>query len=189
MSRAYRITVQDSVRKVVCADDHVSTQLEVLEVLPCEQMAELLAAELEKLGFDRDGQIMTRHDSQIRVSIDILSGTVTVAATGDREVMVEGKKSQTTYDDRGESPSKIKQELQTALDAELDERIDERQSELQTELTDRLEAALADIRSELDQASNRATAAALKQKAAQLGQIKELTEDPETGSMTIVVEL
>ena len=42
---------------------------------------------------------------------------------------------------------------------------------------------------QLDQATNRATAKALKQKAAQIGQIKELTEDPESGSLTIVVEV
>ena len=33
------------------------------------------------------------------------------------------------------------------------------------------------------------TAEALKQKAAQLGQIKEMTEDPQSGSMTIVLEV
>jgi hypothetical protein len=33
------------------------------------------------------------------------------------------------------------------------------------------------------------TKEALKQKAAQLGAIKEITEDPKNGSMTIVVEV
>ena len=51
MSRAYRIRVQESLRRVVTAEDHVSTQLELLELLPAEQMADLLAAELER-GLD-----------------------------------------------------------------------------------------------------------------------------------------
>ena len=45
------------------------------------------------------------------------------------------------------------------------------------------------LRAELDKAVNRATAEALKQKAAKIGQIKEMTEDPESGSLTIVVEV
>jgi hypothetical protein len=48
---------------------------------------------------------------------------------------------------------------------------------------------LAGLRQELDEAVNRATGEALKQKAGQLGQIKEMTEDPQTGSLTIVVEV
>ena len=41
MSRAYRIRVSESVQRVLRAGDRVSTQLEILEVLPPEQMAAL----------------------------------------------------------------------------------------------------------------------------------------------------
>jgi hypothetical protein len=41
----------------------------------------------------------------------------------------------------------------------------------------------------LDQVVNRVTAEALKRKAAQMGRIKEMTEDPQAGSLTIVVEV
>ena len=60
---------------------------------------------------------------------------------------------------------------------------------MQAEVTDKLEARLGDLRRELDQAVNRVTAEALKRRAAQLGTIKQLTEDPQSGSMTIVVEV
>jgi hypothetical protein len=56
-------------------------------------------------------------------------------------------------------------------------------------VTDRLEGQLRDLRQELDQVVNRVTAESLKRKAAQLGQIKEMTEDPQAGSLTIVVEV
>jgi hypothetical protein len=36
---------------------------------------------------------------------------------------------------------------------------------------------------------NRVTAEALKQRAAQIGRIRQITEDPEQGSMTIVLEV
>ena len=115
MSRAYRISVKESVHRVIKAEDSVCTQLEVLEVLPPEQMAGLLADELEKRGFKK--------------------------------------------------------------------------AELQGQVTDRLEGKLSDLRQELDQVVNRVTAEALKRKAESLGRIKELTEDQQTGSMTIVVEV
>ena len=63
------------------------------------------------------------------------------------------------------------------------------ESVLQKQITDQLEAQLSDLKSELDQAVNRATAEALKQKAAQIGQIKQVTDDIEAGSLTIVVEV
>ena len=36
MSRAYRVRVRESVRHTVRAEDHVSTSLELLEILPRE---------------------------------------------------------------------------------------------------------------------------------------------------------
>jgi hypothetical protein len=67
--------------------------------------------------------------------------------------------------------------------------VDARQAKLQKELTDKLEAQLGEVRKELDQVANKVTAEALKVKAKQMGQVKEITEDPESGSLTIVVEV
>jgi hypothetical protein len=152
-------------------------------------MMEILASELTKLGFAREGDVMTRENETIRVAIDLPTGTVTVSSSSDRDVQVEGQRSARLYDDSGPTAKELKDRLKTEIHSELDERVQQRQADLQTELTDQLESQLADIRQELDQACNRATAEALKQKAAQLGQVKEITEDPHSGSLTIVVEL
>ena len=47
---------------------------------------------------------------------------------------------------------------------------------------------MRDLREELDQAVNQVTAAALKERASQIGQIEEIHEE-ENGSMTIKVRL
>ena len=60
---------------------------------------------------------------------------------------------------------------------------------LQGEATEQLEGALADVRKELNDAVNAVTREALKRKAAQMGEIKEMSEDPEAGSLTIKVEV
>ena len=57
MSRAYRIRLSESLRRHIEVDDGICSSLELLDVLPREQMAELLARELEGAGFEeREGQ-------------------------------------------------------------------------------------------------------------------------------------
>ena len=80
-------------------------------------------------------------------------------------------------------------DLRAGLRQDLEQRADPEEGKLQSAITDRLEAQLVDLRKELDQVVNRVTAEALKLKAAQIGQIKELTEDPQSGSLTIVLEV
>ncbi len=92
------------------------------------------------------------------------------------------------YDDRTLADG-LKDALRDQAKAELEAKGKQAQSLLQQQVTDRLEAQLGDIRKELEGAANRATAAALKKRAAQLGQIKSISEDPEAGSLTIVVEV
>jgi hypothetical protein len=60
MSRAYRIRVRESLKRILRAKDQVSTQLELLEILPAEEMAGLLAQELECRGFLRQGRALVR---------------------------------------------------------------------------------------------------------------------------------
>lgn len=190
MSRAYRIQVKESVTKVVRAEDHVSCDLELLEILPCEQTAELLAAELEKRGFVRDGDLVRRNSGDITVTVELQSGSVTVSAEGTEKVQVEGTKEGFSYEETGaREKTQAEKTLAKSLRKELHEKADSKQGELQKQVTDALEAKLHDVRVELENVVNRVTAEALKQRAAQLGQIKTITEDPASGSMTIVVEV
>ena len=50
MSRAYRITVKESLKKDLSASDEVCSDLEILEILPSDQMAELMRGELKDFG-------------------------------------------------------------------------------------------------------------------------------------------
>ena len=189
MSRAYRISVKETLRRVIRANDRVSTQLEILEVLPEEQMAELLARELEGRGYERkDGNLVKEQDGMV-ITVDPRTGTVTVSAESAREVEIEGSREGRAWDDAGPSARQVREQVRQELVRDLEKQAERRTADLQNEVTDRLEKQLGDIRRDLDQAVNRVTAEALKQKAAQLGQIKEMTEDPQTGSLTIVVEV
>lgn len=190
MSRAYRITVRESLRRVVTAKDRISTQLEVLEVLPPEQMSELLARELEQRGYERQGNEMVKElENGVTVAVDPRTGTVTVQAEGAQQVDLEREKEGRAYDDAGPSAEATRKSLREDARKDLERQASVETAKLQSQVTDRLERELSGLRRELDQAVNRVTAEALKVKAAQMGQIKELTEDPQSGSLTIVVEV
>ncbi len=122
--------------------------------------------------------------------IEPATGTVTVRAQGEEKLNLEASR-EALGDEEWESADKLRLENETrkALNREMQKKADTRAADLQRRVTDTLEGALADLKKELDQTVNRVTAEALKQRAAQLGQIKEMTEDPESGSLTIVVEV
>jgi len=190
MSRSFRIAVKESVDKVIKAEDKVCTDLEILEVLPPEDMATLLAKELESRGFEqqKDGNLV-RKEKGVVITVDPKKGTVTVSAESSESVSLETSKEGRAWDDVGPSAKKVREDLQGEAKKDLDKKVQQKTAELQSKVTDKLEAQLGDLRAELDQAVNKITAEALKVKAAQLGQIKEMSEDPQTGSLTIVVEV
>jgi FtsH ternary system domain X5 len=158
-------------------------------VLPPEQMAGLLADELERRGFQRDGTRLTRHQNGVTVTVETTTATVTVAAEASEETTIQAERSDRAYDDVGPHAKVVRENLKKQLEKDIDKKAGEKTASLQTQVTDRLERELSDVRQELDQAINRVTAEALKRKAAQMGQIKEMTEDPQAGSLTIVVEV
>ena len=189
MSRAYRICLRESARKVIRAEDHVSTHLELLNILPPEQTAGLIAAELEKRCFMKDGDVLVRKQSGDTVTIEPSSGTVTVKADACAEIQVDAETTGYATDEKGPAAKRVEQALRRELEVTMKNKAELRQASLQAKVTATLEAQLGDLRQELDQAVNRVTAEALKRKAGQLGTIKQVTEDPESGSMTIVLEV
>jgi hypothetical protein len=189
MSRAYRIQVSESIRRVIRASDHIRTQLEILPILPAEDMAALLRRELEQHGFTQEGNQMVKTENGSKLSVEPATGTVTVHAEAGQKVSLKRTESGFSYQTQGADAKKAEEALRRQVLKNLDEEVRAQQAQLQKELTDKLENQLGDIRVELDQIATKVTAEALKVKAKQLGQVKEITEDPQGGSLTIVVEV
>src|SRR5947209_20514423 len=102
MSRAYRITVKESESRHLKAGDEICTQLEILEILPPEDMATLLREELKRRGFnDRDDGTMVRQDGDLTVTIDPCSGEVSVKAEAQATINQEAKRDATGFNDVG----------------------------------------------------------------------------------------
>jgi hypothetical protein len=188
MSRAYRIRISESLTRHVKVDDGIQSKLEILEILPPEQTAALLERELEAAGFEQrdDGHWVRVDEDGVEVRVDAQNGTVTVSARADAELELERERVITAWAENDQtSRERGRQQLQRELEGE----VEQHEKDLQARVTEVLEGKLGDLRKELDQISNRVTAEALKQKAASMGEVQEISEDPESGSLTIRVKL
>ena len=187
MSRAYRISVAESVRRHVRVKDGIATSLELLAILPEARMAELLAAELEKLGFEREGDRLRRVDDDgIEIEVDPRTGAVMVRIAAEAEV--ELKEQQSAPSARENDPE-AKERLRRRVLQSLEGKVAAHEEKLRQEVSARLESKLRDLRKELDGAVGRCLGEALKEKARTLGEIEEISEDEEGGSLTIRVRV
>lgn len=188
MSRAYRISVKESLSRHVQVEDGVSSSLELLPILEKERMRELLAAELLKRGFTRDGKIASRDEGGgVRVEVDLEAGSVTVSAEGHKEVDLEAQRTSVVDRDAGGIEAKEKHLRDSAREA-LERDAAAHEAALQRDVTEKLEKHLKGLRDELDGAVNKVTGEALKQRARELGQVQEIHEEP-NGSLTIKVRV
>lgn len=188
MSRAYRIRISESLRRHIVVDDGIQSKLEILDILPPEQTAALLEKELEAAGFEacEDGEWIRVDDDGVEVRVDAKASTVTVRASADSDLALERERVIGAY---AENDAQSRERGQKALAAELEREAEDHRQGLQAKVTEQLEGKLGDLRRELDQISNRVTSEALKQKAASMGEVQEISEDPETGSLTIRVKI
>ncbi|MGC4116938.1 MAG: hypothetical protein QM765_20730 [Myxococcales bacterium] len=184
MSRAYRISVSESVRRHVRVEDGVCTSLELLEVLPKENMADLLAKELEGRGFKRDGDKAVRTEKDgVRIEVDLKDGSIKVKLAQEADLESKVERTQAV----NEITEKAREALRDTARNAAEQEVDDKRERLRSQVTARLEKRLADLQQEIDQISQRVTAEALKVRASQLGEIEEITEDPQSGSLTIKV--
>ena len=190
MSRAYRITVKESLTRELKGEDEISTKLEVLEILPPEAMAGLLTEEVKARGFKEnpDGT-WSRQDGEVTVIIEPCTGEVRVRSEASESVNLEAKREAMGYDDIGPGEKGIRERVKEQLKQDLERKAEKETERLQGAATEKLEKALEKLQPELGQMVNKITREALKQKAAQMGSIREIAEDPETGNMTIKLEV
>ncbi|HET9621899.1 MAG TPA: hypothetical protein VFP84_11060 [Kofleriaceae bacterium] len=186
MSRAIVVRISESIVRTIHVEDGVAAPLELLPILPAERMAEHLAAALAERGFARVAAACVRQDGDgTEIVVDLAAATIGVKLGAATEIAEAVELSQATapaYEQR------IAAGLRDDAARALEDQVAARTEEIRRAVTARLEAKLGDLRRELDAAIGRATAAALAEKAAQLGHIEEMHED-EAGNVTIRVRL
>jgi hypothetical protein len=185
MSRAYRITVKESLSRHVQVEDGVCSSLELLPILEKERMRELLAAELVRRGFVREGTAATRKEGDgVTTQVNLDTGEVSVTAEGHGDLALQTEHSAAVDYPTAEREQALRQAARQAIEREAKAE----EEMLRRTVTARLEGKLADLKEELDGVVNRVTATALKQRAAELGHIEEIHEEA-GGGLTIKVRV
>jgi hypothetical protein len=186
MSRTYRLRIRESITRVVHVEDHVEAALELLPVLAPERLSELLAEELARRGFTRVGGDMTRmEDDGTEVRVALAEGTVSVRAQAEAEIARTTEKEHLVAEERRhDAEADLRAQTRRALEADIVRERDQHRRAL----TARLEAKTRELQRELDGVTARVTATALKERAAQLGEI-EAVHEAEDGSLTIKVRV
>ena len=189
MSRAYRIQVSESEERVIHVDDSLETGIQVLDVLPREEMAELLGEELKEDGYEVEDGIATKTEDGVVTEVELATGKLRIAVEAEEEVELTSNENGVYYDDVGPGATASREALKKKAKAGLDQAEERAKEDLQSEITGKLEGVMGDIKGEVNKASGRATIEALKKKAAAAGTIKEISEDKDNGSVTIVVDV
>jgi hypothetical protein len=104
------------------------------------------------------------------------------------EAEVELKEQQSAPSARENDPE-AKERLRRRVLQSLEGKVAAHEEKLRQEVSARLESKLRDLRKELDGAVGRCLGEALKEKARTLGEIEEISEDEEGGSLTIRVRV
>lgn len=185
MSRAYRVSVSQSMTHHVCVDDRIEAKLEVLGILSPGRMAQLLGDALAERGFTVADGVAAREEGNVRVEVELVTGTVRVIATATDAVDIEVQRTINTYEER-------EQQMRDRVQAEVQVEVDRRKAAADRAAAQRaaeeLEKVLAKVKPDLDAAVDAATRAALREKAASLGEILEVSENA-SGEMTIRVRV
>lgn len=188
MSRIYRVKLSESTRRHIRVEDGVRTHLQILDVLPRPQIAGLLRDALRGAGFEDDpeGDLIRVDADGVEVRVDCEAGQVDVKLAADRKVERSSTEEVALDTDWGEAGkdrarAQIRKKLEASIDAEAES--------LRGAVTRTLERKLGDLRVELDSLTNRVVADALKIRAGQLGEIVEIDDRLEEGSVTIKVKL
>ena len=183
MSYCYTITFSETVSRTFKVSDGIDTRLEIPPILTPEATAPLLADELAARGFSQDGKRMSiQIDDDTRVSIDPRDATVSIRA---KRKTTESLTASVASRAARNNPSTLRKPLGRKLKRMVEQRHETRGREL----TDDLEQQLPAIEALLDEVSQAVASRALKIRAAELGEIQAISEDPETGELVIKVKV
>lgn len=188
MSRAYRVRstrVRESDRRVDHLSDSVSASLDLLPILDREEMASLLARELESRGFLREGAFVSRRRPDgVHIEVELDSAIVKLSIA--EQIEVEGEITRTVRSPGEAAATQARARAQ--LSRQLDDRLENERAHRQPALSARLQESFRGLQPELEQVAHRVTAEALKVRAGRLGEIEQIFEG-DNGDLTITVKV
>lgn len=185
MSLSYRVTLQ--VCEVVSADDKTVHQLDLRDILPEEDMKDLLRQSLQERGFEEgeDGKLTRREDGGEVITVDLESLELTTELENESEV--KGKVD--AWGD-AESRQSARKQAEASAQSQANALLERGQKDAQRKVTQQLASGEKERLEEMNQVLQDVYSEALKRKARQLGDVVDQYEGTnENGEYELVIKV
>jgi hypothetical protein len=185
MSLSYRVSLE--VKEVISADDKTIHQLELRDILPQEEMRDLLKDALIERGFEQgEGESLTREAASGEVTnVDLESLEVTTSL--ERSSEVSGKVD--AWGD-AETRSGAKNQAERSAQRQADAMVARGRSDAQSSVSQKLAEGEEERLEEMNNVLQGVYAEALKRKARRMGDVIEQHEGTnENGEYELVIKV
>ena len=191
MSRAYVVTQKETLTETKNIKDGLETKIDIIPILPPENMGGLLLDSLIEKGYKKDpcGTSVTKVINGVRIVIDgggVVTAEIQKEVTVNTVITATGRSDEDYKDHHERAMSQINQKLEEQREKakqSLSNKIDEKRADI----TQVLEKVLGEEKKNIDEAINDATIRALKQRAAQLGEIISVEESGQDVTIRVKV--
>lgn len=194
MSQTYRIELKDKMAQTIKVGKEWRKRVELLSLLPEKQMGEILAEELVKDGWIKDGKSnkLSQSKDGFELEFDPVTRQLGIRYEEEEEVEVSAQVSANVYDyyDREDyATERAKENLKSHLKDKLELASESREDEMLQDLEKRESEILKLVDDAMSQTIEKTHKEALKRKAGSLGEIESIEENDDLGEVTIRVRL
>lgn len=190
MSQCFRIQLKESVTRLVTSTDTVTYPIQLTDILPEEEMKDLLRAALERHGWtESEGVYQKVGEAGETITLDLEKMEVSATIEEEREVSTEIEADGQGISNQ-EARRQARQELAQKA-ATQGSRLEEHGTNaLQRELTEALQESEESRQRALNEVLQEVYAESLKRKAGQLGDILEINESQnEDGNYELTIRV
>ena len=185
MSLSYRVSLK--VCEVVSADDKTVHQLDLRDVLPEDEMKDLLKQRLLEQGFEERGEALVREHEESGEVVTVDMETLELTAELELESEVSGN-----VDAWGDSHTRqaAKRQAEARAQSQADALLERGQKEAQSQVSQKLAAGEGARLEEMNQVLQDVYAEALKRKARRMGEVIEQYEGTNAaGEYELVIKI
>lgn len=193
MSQTYKVRIKKTYRETARIGREWRQKIDMLLLLPADQMGNLLAIELEKDGWKKqsDGKLSSSRD-QFELEFDPVTQQLKIVYEQEKAVELKVDRELNVYDVSDDS-QRAWQKGESLIHDEANQELSKLVTDKSKELLSDLNASEDDLLNEIDEIFRskveKAHIEALKQKAKSLGEIQSVSENSEAGEVVIRVRV
>ena len=193
MSQLYRIRLKDSVSRSINTSDSISYPIELTEIIPAEEMKDILKGVLREKGFEETEEniFVKEGPAGEKITVDLAEMEVTASIDEDREIRKEVEFDERIDAWNKKDASQYGRELFEKELKKAEQSLEGAEKQAQKEVTQRLIDSEEERMQQLNEVMQEVYAESLKRKAGSMGEVTSMHETIEDGEyrLDITVEL